>query len=145
MSNEPLLQRLHLPDGLAGFEHLHTFLLSTYDPQTPFYWLRAEEDPDTAFIVLEPHLIVDDYAFDLDADVAQALAIHTQEDAFVLVLLTIPSNPAEMTANLLGPLVFNTHTGQGRQVVLTGSHYPVQYPLFPEGIGPVAASQEAAC
>lgn len=139
------LQRLHLPEGLAGFEHLHQFVLSAYDPQTPFYWLRAEADPEIAFIVLEPHLIVDDYAFDLEAEIAESLAIHQQEEAFVLVLLTIPANPAEMTANLLGPLVFNAHTGVGRQVILTGSHYPVQYPVFPEGLNPVVASQEAAC
>jgi flagellar assembly factor FliW len=144
MSIEPL-QRLYLPEGLAGFEELHDFVLSPYDPETPFYWLRAEADPDIAFIVLEPHLIVDDYAFDLEAGIAESLAIHQQEEAFVLVLLTIPTNPAEMTANLLGPLVFNAQTGVGRQVILTGSHYPVQYPVFPDGLTPAAASQEAAC
>jgi len=120
-----------LGQGLLGFEHLLTYSLSVYEPQTPFYWLRSHEDENAAFIVMEPCYLVDDYAFDLPDDFASELAISNSEDAFVLVILRIPENMQEMTANLAGPLIFNRRTSCGKQLVLESAHYPLRFPLFP--------------
>lgn len=120
-----------IEQGLLGFEDLLDFELAAYDPQTPFYWLRATQKPEVAFLVIEPGCLVDDYQFDLTDEEAGLLNLSSDENAFVLVLITVPENPLEMTANLLGPLVFNQTTGKGRQVVLEGSHYPVRFPVIP--------------
>jgi flagellar assembly factor FliW len=120
-----------LGQGLLGFEHLLTYSLSVYDPQTPFYWLRSQTDEEAAFIVMEPCYLVADYAFDLPDELATELEISHSEDAFVLVILRIPDNMQEMTANLAGPLIFNRHTGYGKQLVLEAADYPLRFPLFP--------------
>lgn len=119
-------------EGILGFEDLTEFTLSVYDENTPFYCLESTVNPDISFIVIEPAFLVSDYAFDLPSEVADELGIHAEEDAFVLVILTVPEDPKKMTANLLGPLVFHQGSGRGKQLILEKSHYPVQFPLFQE-------------
>lgn len=131
-----LRELLLLGQGILGFEHLTRFTLSEYDQQTPFYLLSSQEDENIAFIVMEPAFLVKDYAFDLPDELAAELEVQSAEDVFVLVILTIPEQIAQMTANLAGPLVFNRHTNRGCQLVLDTSIYPVRLPLFPEGLPP---------
>ena len=45
----------------------------------------------------------------------------------VSVIMTIPDNPQDMSANLLAPLIFNMANRHGMQYVLTNSNYPVKY------------------
>lgn len=131
-SESPSTRRqLHFVEqGLLGFETELDYELSPHNPETPFYWLRSCQTPDLAFLVMEPHLLLADYGFDLPEEEASRLQIQNSEEAFVLVLLTVPDNPLEMTANLLGPLVFNKTSNQGRQIVLEQSPYSLRYPLF---------------
>lgn len=127
-------RKLNILSGILGFEAFTKFSLSAYDAQTPFYWLTSDEDANLAFIVMEPKYVLEDYEFEIAEDFAKSLGISSPEDAFILVLLSVPDDPSEMTVNLLGPLVFNKDTNTGKQIVLELSNYPIQYPLFPEGL-----------
>lgn len=127
-------RKLTILSGILGFDSFTKFSLSAYDPNTPFYWLTSDEDPNLAFIVMEPKYVLENYEFDISEDFAKSLELTSPDDAFILVLLSIPDDPSEMTANLLGPLVFNRHSNTGKQIVLELSNYPIQFPLFPEGL-----------
>lgn len=129
--------------GLLGFETLLRYELTVYDPETPFYWLRSLDDPEVAFIVMEPGLLLDDYGFDLSEEDSQLLAVASEQDLFVLVLCTVPEEPLEMSANLLGPLVFNRESNLGRQLILDRHRYPVRYPIFQESVHEVAEAGPA--
>lgn len=127
----PLPSQLRFVEqGPLGFEHLTSFQLEAYAADTPFYWLRAVEDPEVAFLVMEPGLFIDDYAFELSDETLAALQVSEADEIGVLVLLTVPENPLEMTANLLGPLVFHRHQHQCKQVVLDADTYPLQHPVL---------------
>lgn len=123
-----------IEQGPLGFEQLTSFALETYASGTPFYWLRATEDPDVAFLVMEPGYFIDDYAFDLSDETLKTLQVTQADEVGVLVLLTVPENPLEMTANLLGPIVFHRHTHQCKQVVLDAESYPLQFPVLLEAL-----------
>lgn len=127
-------RQLTIKTGLLGFEKLRQFVLKAYEVNTPFYWLLSEEQENVSFIVMEPKYIVEDYVFDITEDDVKELKVQAAEDIFVLVILCIPEDVSKMTANLLGPLVFNKNTNIGKQIVLQPSNYPVQFPLFPDGI-----------
>lgn len=130
---QALPSQLHfIEQGPLGFEHLTSFQLEAYAAETPFYWLRAIEDPDVAFLVMEPGLFIDDYAFELSDETLGALQVTQADEIGVLVLLTVPENPLEMTANLLGPVVFHRHQHQCKQVVLDAETYPLQHPVLQE-------------
>jgi flagellar assembly factor FliW len=60
------------------------------------------------------------------------LAVECPEDLKVLVILTIPpGKPQEMTANLMGPVVINLKTRQGRQLIVEESQYSHKHRVFP--------------
>ena len=51
-------------------------------------------------------------------------------NALVFALVTIPpGSPGKMTANLLGPLVIDPESRQGRQVILANSGYNPRHPI----------------
>lgn len=123
-----------IEQGPLGFEGLLSFELEAYALDTPFYWLRSIEDPEVAFLVMEPGYFMDDYAFELSDDTLKALQISEAAEVGVLVLLTVPENPLEMTANLLGPIVFHRQQQQCKQVVLDAETYALQYPVLQEAL-----------
>ena len=54
-----------IPDGLFGFEQYTKYALvdSDYDP---FLWLQSCEDPNLAFLIIDPFLVCSDYETDID-------------------------------------------------------------------------------
>jgi flagellar assembly factor FliW len=124
------IAQITLTQGLLGLEQYTRFELKPFEEGTPFYTMQSLESAELSLIVMDPALLVEDYAFDLsDEDVAE-LAITDPDDVMVMVVMTIPENPQEMTANLLGPLVLNKTSNKGKQIVLHGSDWPVRYRVF---------------
>ena len=80
-----------------------------------------------------PFVFFPEYEFELDDDSQNKLGIKTQEDMLIYTLLTIPGGKvADMTANLMAPVVLNQNTMQARQIVLDKSRYTTKHRLFPE-------------
>lgn len=110
-----------VPDGLLGFPDVVRFAVVDAGDDATYFWLQAVDDPQLAFLAAVPWAFFPDYAPVLsDAD-QEALGLTRPEDAALFCLLTITDDA--VTANLLGPLVVNTATGIGRQVVLGDSDY----------------------
>ena len=85
-----------------------------------------------SFVCIDIAAIKPDYEVPLGDEEAQALAIEDPSDALVLALVVIPEDVRMMTANLAGPLVINTKTLQGKQVILNPDRYPLKYRVFSE-------------
>lgn len=123
---------LNFPSGLLGFEELKRFVLLERPEIAPLEWLQSVENPQIVFTVIDPTVVFENYLPDLSPEDYEALGISDGEPMKVRVLVTVPKDPADMTANLLGPLVISTAQGKGRQVVLVNSEYPVRQRLLPE-------------
>ena len=50
----------------------------------------------------------------------------------LLLVVTVGDSPQDATANLLAPIVINTRTRAGAQIVLTGSDHPLRAALQSE-------------
>ena len=50
----------------------------------------------------------------------------------VFVIVTIPRNPSDMTANLQGPVIINPRTRKGRQVISQSDRYGVRHRILDE-------------
>lgn len=118
------------PAGLIGFPHLRSFFLFEPSESYPLKFLQSIQEPEISFTCLDVAAIKKDYEFALSAEEAEALALEKPEDALVLALVVIPKDPRQMTANLAGPLVINSQTKKGRQVVLSIEKYPLKYPII---------------
>lgn len=123
---------LHFPEGLMGLEHLHRFLILDQDEVEPLRWLQSVDEPAIAFNVIDPALVFPDYKVRLSQEDREALGLERGLEPTVLVLVTVPKNAAEMTANLLGPLVIGAGRKVGRQIVQHDSQYGTRQRLIPD-------------
>ncbi len=123
---------IETPEGLYGFEEVRKFCLVGNRPSSPFKWLQSLDDSSLAFVVADPFLFFPDYEVFLSDEDTESLALRSPEQAVVLAIVTVPSKPWRVTANLVAPLVLNVETRQARQVVLTDPRYTTRHRLLPE-------------
>lgn len=107
-----------------GFPESRRFFLRPHSEDSPFMWLQSLDNPQLAFVVVQPQLFLNDYAPDLQRFILEELKFAKDSDKEILVILTIPpGKPQEMTANLLGPVVINTAKRLAKQVLLDPGKY----------------------
>jgi flagellar assembly factor FliW len=114
-------QVLSFPEGLIGFRDARRFvLLETGRAASPFRRLVALDVADLSFVVCDPRPLWPGYESSLPP-----------EDAArdVLVIVTVPGEARELTANLMAPLVVDGASGVGRQLVLDTGRYSTRHPL----------------
>ena len=123
---------LFFPDALYGFEQEKEFALLPLDPnvESPMEWLQSLRTRELAFIVTDPFLFVPEYEMVLSDSERTQLEIESTESVIVRVIVTIPKVHAEMTANLVAPLVINQENRLAKQVVLTSAEYDTKHPLM---------------
>ncbi len=123
---------ISIPSGVLGFPEDHDFCLVDPGDDTLILWLQSLKNPHLAFPVLEPKIFKPDYVVRLSAAELRELRLSSIRDASVFTILTIPSNLAEMTANLKAPLVINVREKTAKQVVLQENDQPIKHPMFKE-------------
>lgn len=124
-------QIIVLTPGLLGFSRYQRFVLVEHRQESPFLWLQSVDNPDLAFVVIDPACIVPDYHPPL-SHVLPELEAETINDLKLVVILTIPSGaPQEMTANLMGPVVINVKNRRGRQLVIEDPGYSHRHRVLP--------------
>ena len=122
---------IKFPAGIPAFESEKEFVAVPYDESGTYIFLQSVQTPELAFLTTNPFLFFGDYSFELDDANLESLGIGGLEDMIVCSLLTVPaSGIADMTANLLAPVVINKHTRVAKQVVLEGSQYTTRHRLF---------------
>jgi len=117
------------PDGIIGFRELKKFALIAKKSQA-LMWLQSVDDPQIAFVVSDPFSFDVTYDPILSAEDREHLELEDATDARYLVIVVVPPNPKEMTANMLGPIVVNAKKKIGRQVILVDSSYSVKQPIL---------------
>ena len=121
---------LHFAAGVPGFPLAKSFSVKPWGTEpTPFYVLECHEVVGLRFVAVRPVVFFPGYEPRFAAEVYQAVDAGGPEEVLVLVILTLHSPAEKSTANLLGPLVVNTATGQAVQAVLSGSGYSPATPV----------------
>ena len=127
---------IRFADGIPAFEDEHEFVVLPYEEGTPYMFLQSMMTPELAFLMTDPFVFFPDYSFELDDENMEKLAINSMDDVLVCTLISVPrSGVADMTTNLLAPVVINRHTMQARQIVLEKTQYTTKHRQFPEKKG----------
>jgi flagellar assembly factor FliW len=125
-------QIIYLDPGLLGFIQYHRYILIEHHREAPFLWLQCLDKEGLAFVVVDPRNLLSDYQPSPLAQAMRDLKVEQAEDLKVLVILTIPpGKPQEMTANLMGPVVINLKTRQGRQIIVEDPQYSHKHRVLP--------------
>lgn len=123
---------IELPSGLIGFPELKEFVLLDHDKDSPFKWLQSLDDGTIAFVLINPLLFKPDYEVEVTEAEVSDLTLENEEDAVISVIVTMPTNPQQMTANLKAPLIFNLKNRRGKQIILTSNTYTPRHNIMEE-------------
>lgn len=123
---------IELPSGLIGFPELKKYVLLDHDKESPFKWMQSLDDGAIAFVLINPLLFRPDYTVEVSEAEVSDLTIEDEKDAIISVIVTMPSNPQNMTANLKAPLVFNLKNRKGKQVILNNPEYTTRHNIMDE-------------
>lgn len=127
---------IHFPTGILGFEHLTRYVLVPHKPGSVFKFLQAVDDAALAFVVSDPSWFFPEYQVNVSQDDLAALDLsegdESRENVMIFTIITVPSDPAEMTANLLAPVIINRKARLARQVVQQDSQYTTRHRIADE-------------
>lgn len=117
-------------EGIPGFPEEKQFALISFGKNTPFMILQSTSNVQIGFVLAFPYTFKEDYVFDLSKQDAEVLKIEKQEDLITYAIVTLKDTLPNSTINLLAPIIINTKTHQGRQIVINENnqellHYPL--------------------
>ena len=112
----PADEVITFPEGLVGLEHLRLFALVDDPRVDPCRWLQSLDEPELAFVVVDPRVVEPSY--EPNAPAGDLWAI-----------ITLRRAPERSTVNLLAPIVIDPQGRVGHQVVLHASGYALRHPI----------------
>ncbi|MGC9327985.1 MAG: flagellar assembly protein FliW [Candidatus Hinthialibacter sp.] len=126
----PISEILTFPEGLLGFGRFHQYAILQDPEETPFLWLQSIEKADLSFVIVDPFLFFPGYDIQVKTAELDDIELHDLSKSIVYVILTIPKNPMNLTANLRGPLVVNSEAKLAKQFVLIDDRYHTRHFLL---------------
>lgn len=117
-------------DGLFGFEDKRKFLLIDGGKDSYFSFLQSIDEPGLCFVIANPKEIITDYLLSISQLDYDHLEIKSPEMVEDFVIITIPENLDEISANLLGPIVINCETMKGKQVISQNQSFTTKHKIL---------------
>lgn len=128
---------------ILGFESFRYYYLIEMGDLPNFYWLQSKEEPQLAFIVVDPRLFKSDYELNID-DADVALLEMEKDDAIIdFVIVNIPEDVTKMTINLLGPIVINVNKRIAVQGISLNNDYGTKVSILNQPAEPEKETEKA--
>lgn len=118
--------------GIPGFEDMHRFVILEDDEQSLLKWLQSIDNAELAFIIVNPFAIKKDYDIEIKDEVVKQLRINEPSDAVIYSIVVVPEDTSKISMNLKAPIVINSKTKVGAQVVLEDDKYTVRHYILEE-------------
>ena len=125
-----------LDRGIIGFPFMRRFTLiyGTDDEQEKsssqsLMWFQSLDEPQFALPVVSPVDILPEYNPEINDDELLPLGELTDDNLLVLVTMKVPPEIEKMTINLKAPIVINTDTRKGGQLIVEND-FQVQFPVY---------------
>lgn len=126
------------PMGILGFASLKSFVVVERARQH-FKWLQSVEDASVAFVLGDPLSFYPSYRAEIKRAELNAIAPLDEHHLVLSVIMTVASSPADVSANLCAPLIFNLANRRAMQYVLNDQRYPVKHFIFRESAAGASA------
>ncbi|RKD24220.1 hypothetical protein BEP19_07390 [Ammoniphilus oxalaticus] len=119
-------QIVEFPLGLPGFADEQRFVFLPI-PDSPFFSMQSVTS-ELQFFVMNPFELFKDYEFKIPGSSIELLQLSEPESVATWVILTLKDELANSTANMQAPIIVNSQTRIGKQLVL--EHYQMRQPIF---------------
>ncbi len=114
-------------DGIPGFESLTKYsIIQTQEPDSAFCWMQSIENAELAFALVNPFMIKADYEFELTQEKLDMLNIRAPEEVVVYAIVVIPEDVSKASMNLKAPIIINSTTKKGAQIIIDNSKYEIR-------------------
>lgn len=122
-----------LERGMIGFPELTHYGL-IFDEEkgiesSEIMWLQSLDDGDVAFPVMIPTSVMDDYAPNVNEEFLEPIGELVPDNTYILVTVTVPKKVEEFSINLKAPIIINTDTHKGVQLIIEDD-YPIKYKVY---------------
>lgn len=130
-------QRIFFRSGIIGFEKIKEYVLIN-EKEWPFFWLQAVDVPDLAFILIDPKIFKPEYTPDVDMNDLEDIDLKGAdnrkfaESCLTFAIVTVPEDPAKMTANLQGPVIINRKERIGKQFISLNPEWKTRHFIMEE-------------
>lgn len=115
---------ISFPKGIPGFNNSTEFVIIQTPEFAPFEWLVCtDKETKLRFAIINPMLFRPDYSPNIEKEQIEDLEIEKPEDVLLYAIVTIKKNPAESTANLVGPVIINKTKRIGKQIIIDDTKY----------------------
>jgi len=118
--------------GMPGFSDMKRFVVIEQEEIWPFHCYQCIDDSSLSFYIMNPYLFKKDYRVNLKQVAKEAgWSESGPENVKIYVIVNTASGiPEKITANMIGPLVINTHRLEAVQHVLHNASYSHKHPIF---------------
>lgn len=123
------LQLIKFPAGLPGFVEETSFVLLNIQGNSVFQVLQSATNPKLAFIVTDPYHFYENYVFELDDNIIEALQINTEKDVIVLSIVTLQEPFSKSTLNLKAPVIIHSEERLGKQHIIHDDEFTSKAPI----------------
>lgn len=93
--------------------------------------MSSLDTPGLSFLVVPAGEFFPDYAPTIDGTTVAELGLEKADGTLVMLVVRAGETLASTSVNLRAPMVINTVTGRGLQVILDDPDWPVDAPLAP--------------
>lgn len=126
-------QIIDFPRGIPGFPDEKAFVHIPYGVESPFSFLQSANEPNLTFLLVDPFAFFTDYEFELDDEAASELGVSSENPPQVFLIANVKGEIADLTVNLLAPVILNPVNHIGRQIILEKKDYSIRHKLFSQG------------
>jgi flagellar assembly factor FliW len=124
-------KELYFSEGLLGFPNCQRYKFTRFDPgdgsDSPFFILESTEH-NLSFTLIHPDFVAPDYELPVSPKLLIDLIARSEKDLVPMLIVTVRDRVEDITVNLQGPLIINSISLRGTQLVV--EEYPVRYPLL---------------
>ena len=122
-----------LENGIIGFPDLRRFTIifdSEKDEERSILWFQSMDEPQFAMPVVVPNYIVPDYNPTVNDELLAPLGKLDETNTYVLVTVKVPQKIEDMTITLKAPIIINTDTLLGAQIIVEDEDALVRFPVY---------------
>ncbi len=122
---------ISFPEGILGFENETSFCIVDPDDSSLILWLQSTKSPNVCFPIIEPNFFTEACNFPLPKSDLNCLELdESSSEKAIYNILTIPSDPTCISANMKAPIVVNIKSLRGKQIVLQDNKLSVSEKVY---------------
>jgi len=115
--------------GIPGVEEYKKYIIKDVE-DSYFKIMQSIEEAELGFIIISAFDVKKDYEIKLTSEILNKLEIKEANEVALYSIVSLNSNPENITANLRAPLIININKKKGEQYILEKEKYKIKEKVF---------------